>query len=216
MQMRCAPFAICLALFVCGAATGAQGDPKLVVSLNPLSGEQLAVYRAVLADWMDKDTIAVNLADHTVPLGANGPSDDESCGKGLDLEPSSPTLVHQFRLADLAQLGSDKIRLVDPKRGEKDVKDNDPGTAMRQGRSVEDAVRNGFAHGLFTFREIRFDKSHTHAMVSYSFVCGGLCGNGATVILEKTEGGWRQVNRCSDWISHVAPAFDCTAVARPA
>ena len=207
--MKYVPSALCLVLFALTGLAAAQDEPKPTVSLKPLSTEQLSIYHALLAGFMDQDTPQVNLADRTVPFGATGPASDESCGKDLDLEPMSPTLVHQFRLADLAQLSSDKINLVNRSRGEKNVKDNDPWAGIQQGHSVEDSVRNGFAHGLFTFSEIQFDKSHTHAIVSYSFVCGRLCGNGAEVVLEKTETGWRLEKRCGVWISRTVLARRC-------
>lgn len=82
------------------------------------------------------------------------------------------------------------------------MKQNDPGTAIRQGESVDEAVKNGFAHGLFTFSEIRFNKDHTIAVVSFSFVCGGLCGNGNTFVMAKRKTGeWKRVHTCGGWVS---------------
>jgi hypothetical protein len=123
------------------------------------------------------------------------------CDKGLDLEPVVPTVVHRFRAADLQQLGSDTIVLVDSEWQTKEVAENDPGKTIGEGRSIEDAVRNGFAHGLVTLSEIRFDKTHKHAIVSYGFYCGSLCGNGGTVILENADGTWRRKSVCGAWIS---------------
>jgi hypothetical protein len=119
----------------------------------------------------------------------------------LDLEPVVPGIVHRFQPADLPQLGSDKIGLVDPERQRKEVAENDPGKTIGEGRSIEDAVRNGFAHGLVTVSEIRFDKEHKHAIIFYGFYCGSLCGNGGTVILEKVDGAWQRKSQCSNWIS---------------
>lgn len=213
MQMRSAPLALCFALLASAGIAGAQEKAKVVVSLNPLTAEQLSVYKAVLAGWMSKDTPVVNLADRTTPLGETGPSNAPECGKGLDLEPLSTTMVHQFQVGDLAQLGSGKIVLVGQKRGEQDVKDNDPWTSIQKGHSVDDSVRNGFAHGLFTLSEIQFDKKHEHAIVSYSFVCGALCGNGSTAVMEKTADGWKEMKRCGEWISSTGAAPRCVALA---
>jgi hypothetical protein len=199
--------ALLLALFLLGAVVKSQNGTRPVVSLTPLSSEQLAVYRAVLASWTGNEMLDVNLADRTVPLDETSPFHDEECGKGLELEPASPKLVHRIRAEDLSQLGSARIRLVETERGHKEVRENDPENTMRKGGSVDDAVKNGFAHGLFTLSEIRFDKMHKHAVVSYGFVCGGLCGNGATVILVKGKDGWTLTkDRCSQWISREAPS----------
>ncbi len=151
---------------------------------------------------MAQEMPALNLAIQTVPLGDTGSAADESCCKGLDLEPASPTIVHRFRQQDLAQLGPSRtLTLVDPDQQKQDVRNNDPEKTVGDGRTIEDAVRNGFAHGLVTLSEIRFDKGHKHAIVSYGFYCGSLCGNGGTLVLEKMDGVWQRKSRCGDWIS---------------
>ena len=192
-----------LILAAVGLAAGQDNqEPKLKVSDKPLTAEQLAVYRVVLGSWMAQEMPALNLAVQTVPLGDTGPTADEICSKGLDLETASPTLVHRFRQQDLAQLGPSRtLTLVDPDLQKQDVRNNDPGKTFGDGRSIEDAVRNGFAHGLATLSEIRFDKSHKHAIVSYGFYCGSLCGNGGALVLEKIDGVWQYKSRCGDWIS---------------
>jgi hypothetical protein len=218
VQIRHSPsvFAAGLALLVFAFAGLAEGqvtrNTKLEVSQNPLTAEQLAVYRAVLSDWMAREMPALNLSVQTVPLESTGPSGDEDCAKGLDLEPAAPNLVHRFRAQDLPQLGSDiTYTLVDPDRGEKEAQDNDPEKTIGKGRSIEDAVRIGFAHGLATLSEIRFDRQHQFAIVSYSFFCGSLCGNGGTVVMERKDGTWRRKSRCHDWISRqsLPPGLRC-------
>ena len=109
--------------------------------------------------------------------------------------------MRRFKDEDLKALGAGHIRLVDPDAHGKEVRDNDPGDAIRRGADVNDAVKGGFAHGLFTLGEIRFDRSHTHAIVSFSFWCGALCGHGATMIMEKRDGSWVRQKNCSGWIS---------------
>jgi len=193
---------LALMLFFTGlAAAQESAETKLKVSDTPLTAEQLAVYRTVLHGWMENEVSAINLSVQTIPFPTSGAFDAGDCGKDLELEPLTPGVVHRFRPADLPQLGSDKIVLVDPEWQQREVADNDPGKTIREGRSIEDAVRNGFAHGLVTVSEIRFDKAHKHAIVSYGFRCGGLCGNGGTVILEKVESGWQRKSHCSNWIS---------------
>ena len=174
------------------------------MSDGALTAEQLAVYRAVLHGWMDDGKQTVNLAVQTVPLETSGPLGDEDCEKGLDLEPASPAVVHRFRKEDLAQLGSNKIGLVDPEKHRKEIADSDPEKAMRKGIPVDEAVRNAFAHGLVTMSEMRFDKEHKLAVVSYGFYCGSLCGNGGTVVMEKRNGAWTRKSHCHDWISQQA------------
>lgn len=191
---------LALFLFVLPAQTPAQ-DTQPRVSDQPLTSEQLTVYRFVLGNWMRGELGTVNLSIQTEPLQSDGPFGEGDCAKGVDLEPASPGVVHRFHPQDISQLGSGKIVLVDPDRQRREVADNDPERTMQSGKSIEDAVRNGFAHGLVTLSEIRFSKDHKLALISYGFFCGSLCGNGGTVILEKTEAGWRRKTQCGEWIS---------------
>jgi hypothetical protein len=181
-------------------AKSQQDEPKPKVSSDPLTAEQLTVYRTVLHDWMDDGKSIVHLQALTEVFPTSGANDSSDCLKGLDMEPAKSE-VHRFRPADLPQFGSSRIRLVDGDAQEKEVEQNDPGKAIQNGTSVDDAVSNGFAHGKTWLSEIRFDKTHTHAVVFYGFVCGGLCGNGGTVILEKTAKGWKRKSQCSVWMS---------------
>lgn len=92
------------------------------------------------------------------------------------------------------------MRLVDPKKRAAIVRRNDPDNAV--GKSLKDAVRDAFATGLFSVSEIAFDREHSHALVSYGFRCGSLCGSGATVILEKVGDVWKKTDRmCGGWVS---------------
>jgi hypothetical protein len=121
--------------------------------------------------------------------------------KGFILEKAAPGEVHRFRSEDAAQLGFAKLRLVDPELQERDVHQNDPDKSISDGRTVDEAVSNGFGHGLFTLGEIQFDRSHMHALVSFRFHCGMLCGNGSTMLMEKKDGVWISKTQCSGWIS---------------
>jgi hypothetical protein len=174
-------------------------QPK--VSDQPLTAEQIAVYRAVLSTWMFGGKEPLNLAIRTDLFPMEGAFDSHECLKDLDLEPTEDNVVHRFRPEDLALLKPANIRLVDRDAQEKEVDENDPGKAIRQGKSIDSALKNGFAHGIAWFSEIRFDKSHTHAVVFYGFRCGSLCGNGGTAILEKANGVWKLKSQCSSWMS---------------
>jgi hypothetical protein len=101
-------------------------------------------------------------------------------------------------------LPNNAARLVDPKKQTKIVHDNDPDKTMREGKSVDSAVKAAFGTGLFSLSEIAFDKARTHAVVSYTFWCGSLCGNGATWVFEKVGNEWKQTDRnCGGRISQV-------------
>jgi len=103
--------------------------------------------------------------------------------------------VHTFSADAFPKL---PIHLVDPKT----YQYRDPEDAIRQGQSIEDAVKAGIAAGIFTFSEIVFDTARTHAAFTFSFVCGGLCGRGGTIIYELKNGKWAQTKtQCGIWIS---------------
>jgi hypothetical protein len=168
---------------------------------QPLTAEQLAVYRTMLVSWYQGEKAKINLGALTDSISVTDNSPDKGCMKGLSMEAPAAGLVHQIRQEDLVHLGPFEFRLIQPNAGEKEVSDNDPGKAIQKGKAVDQAVENGFAHGLLTIGEIQFDNTHTHAVVSFSFVCGGLCGNGTTMLLEKKDGVWRKKAQCGGWVS---------------
>jgi hypothetical protein len=203
--MRLVTFGFCLAMSVfaiVGLAAGQQAqEMKPKVSDKPFTAEQLAVYRAVLTSWYGGDKAAINLAFQTNPINPDDDSFDKACLKGLILEKAKPAEVHRFRGEDPAHLGFANLRLVDPELQAKEVRENDPGNSIGEGKSVDDAVDRGFAHGLFTLGEIQFDQSHTHAIVSFSFWCGRLCGHGTTMLMEKKNGAWKRKSQCGGSVS---------------
>jgi hypothetical protein len=160
--------------------------------------EELAVYRAFLQSWFGRANKPINLSVRTEAVGEG--LGHEDCYKGLALEPASSD-PHLFRADDLDALGPYHFHLVDPREQTKAVEENDPWNGIRKGQPVDAAVENGIAHGLFTLGAIRFNRSHTLAVIAFSFHCGDLCGNGGTVLLKKVNGGWRRRELCGQWVS---------------
>ena len=196
---------VCLVLLVLSAlrlASGQQSqEAKTIVSDRSLTTEQLAIYKTMLASWFEGEKISGNLAIQTEPLDIKADYWDSSCFKGLLLENISPGIVHRFRAEDLDSLGSGALRLVDPEDQSKVIHEHDPGNAIRDGKPVDDAVEDGFSHGLLTLSEIRFDKTHTHALVQFSFRCGMLCGHATPMLLEKKNGIWKRKAMCGGYVS---------------
>lgn len=189
-----------------GVAAGQQTDAKPVVSDKPLTPDELAAYRVVLGDFMDnaKGKHPVILAIETMPFYLSDM--DADCGKNFHMDEGSVGEVHRFRTEDIPALISGKmkastLKLVDPEAQAKEVADNDPDKAIHNGHKISDAVENGFAHGMVQLGEIHFDHEHLHAILSVSFSCGRLCGNGTTVILEKKDGHWGFKGHCSTSIA---------------
>jgi len=175
---------------------------KLAPTKTPLTNEQIEVYRAVLEDYRHGEKLRLNVDDLTeLPLEA-----DVVCAK---FKPENDSLAVVHRL-DARVAREFQIELVDAESQQKHIADNDPQNlvkgAIDEGKHVTDeqldnAVRTAFAGGLFTFSEIGFDRGHRRAIVSYSFVCGSLCGHGNTLILEKTGGKWKVKKQCGGWVS---------------
>lgn len=192
-----------------------QDQPKPTVSADPLPVEQLAVYHAVVSQWMGKDKRKVNLANQTDSAGGMNAEESKDCEKGLDLEPPSST-VHRIRPQDLDSILPAGLNLIDPDAGSEEIRKNDPENFIRDPNAVDKAVENGFAHGMLSLGEIRFDKGHNHAMVSFSFVCGRLCGHGDTLILMKTAKGWIPGSDCDNWISRFSPTPEPNSLGKSA
>jgi hypothetical protein len=196
---------VCLALLALSAirlASGQQSqETKTIVSDKPLTAEQLAVYKAMFVSWFEDSKLSGNLAIQTEPLDLKADYWYASCLKGLLLESISPGIVHRFRTEDLNSLGSGALHLVDPEEQSEVNDEHDPGKAIRNGKPVDDAVEDGFSHGLLTVSEIRFDKTHTHALVQFSFRCGMLCGHATPMLMEKKNGMWKRKAMCGGYVS---------------
>lgn len=195
-----------LALTIGVAGQDAANKPAL--SKDPLTEEQVAVYRAVLEFYTKGGTVGVlNIADRTEPLSESGVWSDEECFKSFESPGGSHPVVHKLNGALPL---SEHYRLVDPDRQQEKVSANDPQHLMTKAidehedvskKEIDDSVKRAFEAGLFTLSEISFDKQHQHALVAYSFVCGGLCGHGGLLVLTKRGKRWKVRRTCASWIS---------------
>lgn len=177
---------------------------QAVENTTPLSEDEVGIYKAVIQEWGARDVTSLNVSAMTSPLEANSTSTaliDCACATGIQLE-SLIRASRTYHKLTPEILRTERVRLVDPTKQAPIVRTNDPANALKRGRSLNDAVENAFAHGLFSLSEIAFDKEHKHALVSYSFVCGSLCGSGSTRIFEKTGSEWKRTTRsCGGWVS---------------
>ena len=57
------------------------------------------------------------------------------------------------------------------------------------------------ASGIISFSRVGFDSTLHEAIVSTSFVCGGLCGSGSRYVLRKKLERWEVVNKWIVWVS---------------
>jgi hypothetical protein len=207
--MRFAWYLLMVSVAVAGVVAAQDEAPRPKVSKDPLTADQIAVYKAVLKDYVRGSDASLNVADKTEALELSGPFSDEDCGKGLKWERSGApdSVVHQLDRA--VTLGA-KMVLVDADAQQKKVEENDPQKLMKRAidggervtdKDLDSTLKQAFATGLFTFSEILFDNGHSHAMVQYSFFCGRLCGHGGMLILKKAGQKWKISKRCGTWIS---------------
>ena len=171
---------VTLGICVLTVGTGAQTNtPTPKISSEPLTAEQIEIYRAVVNDYI-KETrnAALNVSNKTSPLDLTGPLFEKGCMQGIDLEKTANSVRVIHSLSSSAAL-SPKAVIVDPRRH----------------------VKQAYSNGLFSLSEIIFDKQHLHAFVSYSFACGVRCGNGRILILEKVGDTWKVSKTCGGWVS---------------
>ncbi len=57
------------------------------------------------------------------------------------------------------------------------------------------------ARGIVSFSNVGFDSKLNEAIVSVSFLCGGLCGSGHRYVLRKKSGRWGVVSKWMVWVS---------------
>jgi hypothetical protein len=194
----------CLVLVAIAAFATAQDKPtKPVVSQESLTSEEVSIYRTVLKDYLKGSENTLNVAAMTEPL-----DESDDCVKLVRLtNPSAPTsVVHRLE----PSISGAKITLVDPERQRNAVEENDPQNLMKKAidehekvtdEQLDQSVKQAFHTGVFTLSEIAFDKEHRRAVVSYSFVCGMLCGHGNTMVLKRSGESWKIAKRCGGWIS---------------
>lgn len=197
--------AIALTCLLLNVSLECQDDPNPTMSDEPLTTEQLAIYQVVIRTYRKRDSRAMNLANRTDPLQRTEGSSDLGCVQGI--KPGSPRVVH--RISDATALGP-ALLLIDPDRQQEQINRNDPQNFIKRAidkhqkvtnQELDDSIKKAFETGLFTLSEIAFDKNHRYAVVAYSFVCGGLCGNGETLVLRKVGQTWKVTKHCGGWVS---------------
>ncbi len=170
-------------------------DSKPIVGKSPLSAEQVAVYKAFFDCRMKEFQGSLNVANVTIPLDISDSEAKSGCLESVKLE-NLAELRRTVHSIDVETIKGRRITLVDPAQH---IIIN-PGDLSRKGMSSEAALKKGVESGLLTISEVAFDTPHHHAAMKYSFVCGGLCGNGGTVVFEKNGDKWKIGPSCAIWV----------------
>jgi hypothetical protein len=177
------------------AAIGALAPGHSSASI-PLSQDEIAIYETVLTSWSSGNS-GQQLVDYHLdaPPVASDPA-LLNCTKGLRFPEDTQRVRDQKTLVGVHFKG-DTIELTDGSNWNPD----DPGAAITNGKSVEAAVSEGIGHSLISFSQAAFSHDGKDALITFSMVCGSLCGSGSTIHLHKTGTQWHVVNRCRGWIS---------------
>ena len=192
-------------LSVSFSAVSQEETPKPKVSDESLTTEQIAVYRAVLRDYLRGSDGALNLANMTEPLDQSNKSCFGGMRTGITNAPAP--VIHRI---GPSLVDNTNIVLVDSDLQQSTIKENDPQNLIKRAiddgekftnEQLDQSVKQAFQTGLFTLSEIIFDRKGRRAVVGYSFVCGMLCGHGNTLVLKKTGHDWKVSKRCGGWIS---------------
>jgi hypothetical protein len=167
--------------FLLGQEKPAKPSPK--ITTLPLTADQKSVYRDFLLQFRSSPSQPMNVAELTFIFE---PDDADYSGCMKDFQPKPPlTEIHRLGNNFATENG---VKTIDPQQH----KIVDPMESMQGGQSAELATKKGFGSGILYVSEIVFDARHKHAALRYGFICGGLCGNSETVVLEKRKGGWRR------------------------
>jgi hypothetical protein len=197
---------ICLSL--CPISTAQEEPRKPILSSSPLTADEVAIFRAVLKEYLKGSHGVMLLADTTEPTDQS-PTSVRTCADEISakLDPQAMEVVHRIDPSVVAGLN---VKLTDPDAQQKEINANDPQNlihgAIDNGQKVttkqlDDSLTKAFNSALFTLSEIVFDEKHVHAVISYSFYCGSLCGNGNTLALRKVGKEWKVSKHCGGGVS---------------
>lgn len=186
-----------LVLSLLVAVCHSKSRDKPVKNKEPLSADEIAIYRVVLQQNAPEGSEYLNVSARTYPLD----TPPGECLQGIEFQ-NSINASHSFHDLTPNVLSGKNMKLVSPRDHARIVRENDPSKMIRKGKSVQSSVEEAFSTALFSLSEIAFDKERNHAVMSYSVWCGSLCGHGYTLIFEKIGNSWRKADRvCSGWIS---------------
>jgi hypothetical protein len=207
-------------LMLNAAEPSKQPNPQLLT--DPLTSEEIAIYREVLQYSMKKDQV-LYVANKTAPRNQSdifpecfAKINPRKTGMEFKLNEFQfiyPMSIHtqSIHTLDASVTSNLGAVLVDPDKQQKLMEEI--AKLLRNKTKFSKQVFNRKLHdldkqsiqsihaGLFTLSEILFDKERQYAFVVYTFDCGGLCGGGSTYILKKENGMWKISTTCGTWMS---------------
>jgi hypothetical protein len=183
MRLISSSLIIYLVLLLNTICSAEASKPEL--SKEPLTEEQVLVYRAFIENMLTNSTLElpIHLVNQTDPIVLSSFLSNQECAKGLLLEEATDSAHVSHKLPEGMILNL-KIVLVDPvKQRGRPEKDNSAN------RVLDDEM-------YLTLSEILFDKDHQHAVVSYIFESDGIVGAVQTQIFKKSGDKWKFDKQC--------------------
>ena len=171
------------------------------------SAEEYAVYSAVIENMFAGDRVTFDtqakikllvIQNHTSTTGDNSNQDDQYFRRMFPTLTEGVVKDYRARNNEPARLKDSfdlKVKhvLVDKQEIEKIFNGG--------GWWEEFYKRYPDSGGLIIFSRAGFNAAMNQALVYIQHGCGGLCGTGHYVLLEKSVDGWRVVKRNMVWIS---------------
>jgi hypothetical protein len=182
-------------------------------SLQP-DADETEVYSVFLRQFQDTRHSKLDVARFTHAAPNMSHPGNLSCVDGLKMvEIRTPRLA--VSLEKLAETAGVPFTLVGPDNGvtkpevmppppppaAADDDSSTPEQAIAKRQRELQNMSPPDEHGLLTLSRIAFDVSRSYALLSYSYSCGGLCGEGGSLLLVKASGKWVIARRCSTQIS---------------
>jgi hypothetical protein len=176
-------------LLCCGTRAGPPADGDK--SLEPAtSGVEIDVYEAVLHSWFGGLDSNVEVDEHLDSAPALSDKGVPNCLDGIDFRPDPLPALDSLRGATFRRKG---VRVVATWY----AKHQRPRAAAVRDEFHDTGPQQAFA--LSTFSHIQFDQDRRLALLTFSYVCGNLCGSGSTLLMKKSANGWKVLKRCLEW-----------------
>jgi hypothetical protein len=206
-----------LVLAAASVALGCSGlhDPTdPTVSLGPVESPDYAVYDALLdglaSHYVQGSTTPYYIIADSTIVGVAGMDDIPSPYLEREFGPQLVPIVKAAQ-PDYRERSQSRVALdarAFHARGRIELVSNaalmalDP-TPASNPRTFWRAFYERFpgSTGSISFSRPGYDASRTHALLHYSHRCGGRCGDGGYVLLERRDGEWVVLRRVVTWMS---------------
>lgn len=181
-----------------GTARGADSTESIQPVGPTVSQIDIEVYEVVLQSWFGSSRSKIQVDEHLEVAPSLSNREVLECLQGVAFQARSGTQAddHSLRGATFKRAG---IRVVDGTKWKAEDQQLESTVAKGQFRDAD--LRRAFAHALTSFSHIQFDQEGILALLTFSNVCGDLCGGGSTLLMKKSVDRWKVLKRCRGYVS---------------